>query len=174
MPVEGKKGLMIIASQNFRDEEYFETKKIFESKGITITTASKAVGEIKGMLGETATADMIINDISTDNYDFVVFVGGVGAQEYFNDEKAKSIAREMYEKSKIVAAICIAPSILANAGILKGKRATAFSSEEENLVSKGAEYTGESVTRDGKIITGVGPSAAREFGEKIAEALEEE
>lgn len=62
---------------------------------------------------------------------------------------------------------------LANAGILSGKKATVFTSEEGKLKDKGAECTGRSVERDGSLITANGPKAAREFGNAIAQALME-
>jgi len=165
---------MIIAPKNFRDEEYFQTKEVLESDGIDVTTASKHSGEITGMLGKTATPDITLEQVNVDDYDAVIFVGGTGAAEYFNDSQAISIAKAAAEKGKIIAAICIAPSILANAGLLESKNATSYPSEQENLESKGANYTGEDVTRDGKIITGAGPTAAEQFGREIAKALQEE
>ncbi len=171
MSLEGKKVLLVIAPGNFRDEEYFDTKAELEGEGASVATASSASGEITGMLGGKATPDIKLGDASAGDYDAVVFVGGTGSAAYFNDEKALELAKSAFEAGKIVAAICIAPSILANAGILKGKKATAFSSEQGNLEGKGAEYTGEDVTRDGRIITGNGPNAAKGFGQEIARAL---
>jgi putative intracellular protease/amidase len=55
--------------------------------------------------------------------------------------------------------------------LLEGKKATCYSSQEENLKSKGAICTGEGVEVDGNIITANGPKSAREFGKKIVEAL---
>ncbi len=166
------KALMIIAPRNFRDEELFQTKEALESSDVEVTTASKHAGEITGMLGKTATPDITLEQVNVDEYDAVIFVGGVGASEYFNDQKALSIAKDAVSKGKVLAAICIAPSILANAGLLDGKSVTSYPSEQENLESKGARYTGEAVTRDGKIITGKGPEAATQFGQEIAKALQ--
>ena len=67
--------------------------------------------------------------------------------------------------------ICIGPRILANAGLLKGVKATCFESEAEAIGKLGAVFTGNDVERDGKVITGNGPHAAAEFGRTIASAL---
>ncbi len=77
----------------------------------------------------------------------------------------------MHAAGKIVAAICIAPSVLAHAGLLRGVRATAFSSQHDDLLAHGALWTGDPVTVDGAIITGNGPSAARDLGMAVADAL---
>jgi len=169
--LSGKKVLMIIASQNFRDEEYLEPRQIFESHGMEVVTASSKTGELAGMMGATATAGSEIGDVNVSDFDAVVFVGGTGAAEYFDNARAHAIATEAHESGKVLAAICIAPSILANAGVLQGRQATAYSSEQQNLESHGATYTGKSVTRDGSIITANGPGAATGFGNAIVHAL---
>ena len=84
---------------------------------------------------------------------------------------AFKIAQQAVEQNKILGAICIAPSILANAGVLKNKKATVYPSESSNLKTKGAIYTTEDVTRDGNIITANGPAAAQDFAETITQAL---
>ena len=163
--------LMVIAPEMFRDEELLEPKRVFEENGINAVIASKGVKNAKGKLGAVVDVDKDIREIRAEDYDAVVFVGGPGAAIYFDDDMALKLARDAYKKCKVIAAICVAPSILANAGILKGKKATCFESQQENLKMKGAIYTGDDVTKDGKIITANGPGAAAEFGKKIMEAL---
>ena len=81
------------------------------------------------------------------------------------------IARDAVVQGKVLAAICIAPSILANAGVLEGVEATSFPSEKGNLIAKGANYTGADLTVDGNTITANGPGAARKFGNAVVDAL---
>jgi protease I len=165
------KALLIVAPDKFRDEEYFYTKEELENAGVEVTTASRSAGTCLGMLGGTAEAEFGLRDINIDDYGAVAFIGGGGSSIYFNNPAAHQIAKKAYEDGKVVAALCIASSILANAGLLKGKKATAFSSEEGNLKAKGAEWTGDSLTVDGKIITADGPGSARDFGKTIAKSL---
>lgn len=171
MEPSGKKILMIVAPTNFRDEEFEKPKVIFEQAQALVTVASKGVSEATGMLGAKAAVDKDISEVSAAEYDAVVFIGGSGASVYFNDPQAQALAKDAFSQGKVVGAICIAPSTLANAGILAGKRATCFFSESGNLRNKGATYTGEPVTVDGKIVTASGPEAAEAFGEKIIEIL---
>jgi protease I len=165
------KVLMIIAPRNFRDEELFDTKEELESYGNSVFIASTKTDTATGMLGGTVKPDTTIDNVNVDDYDAVVFVGGSGSSIYFNNQKAHEIARDASDKGKVIGAICIAPSTIANAGLLKGKKATSFPSEERNLRSKGANYTGKPVEKDGNIITADGPRSARNFGRMIAESL---
>jgi len=167
-----KNVLMIIASKNFRDEEFEEPYKIL-SKIANITIASSSLKEAKGMFGKVVKPNITINDVDVKKYDAIIFVGGSGATEYFENNVALEIAKKAYESDKIVAAICIAPVILANSGILNGKRATVWDGNfTKMLKEKGAIYTGKDVEIDGKIITANGPNAAKKFGEKIYEMLQ--
>jgi len=169
--IKSRRAVLIIASENFRDEEFFEPHLVLNSVGVETVTASTRIGPIKGMLGGIAEARILVNDIVVDDFDAIVFIGGVGAREYFDNGVAFDIAREAADKGKILAAICIAPSVLANAGVLNGVRVTSFPSERPRLQRAGAIYTGAAVERDGPIITGIGPEAARLFGEAVADAI---
>jgi len=169
--MEKTKILMVIAPRNFRDEEFLRPKEIFEKSGFLITVASKEVKEASGALGHRAKVDLDLSQVKPADYDALVFIGGSGASIYLEDKVVLRLAKTADEQGKVIGAICLAPSILANAGILSGKRATAFPSEAENLRNKGAEYTGEPIAVDGQIVTANGPAAAIEFGEKIRDLL---
>lgn len=166
-----KKVVMIIAQNGFRDEELLEPKKVLESAGMKVVIASEQLGTAAGKLGAKVKVDASYTDVTASDYDAVVFIGGPGASVYLEDETAQALARETLESGKVLAAICLAPSILANAGLLEGKKATAFISEKGNLESHGAKYMGEGVFVDGKIVTASGPAYATKFGEKIKEML---
>lgn len=166
------KVLIVIAPSDFKDEEYFTPKQILENNGFTVETAS-TVNQPTSVKGEVATAEVLLSNAQVNDYEAVVFVGGPGAQVYFNDATAQNLAKAFYQAGKVVSAICIAPTILANAGLLIGKQATVFPSQAETLKANGADYTGAAVTVDGKIVTGKDPAAADEFGEKVVELLKQ-
>ena len=168
----GKSVLMIIAPTNFSYKELVDTGEVLNKYNAHVVVASYGVSQAKGSRGEVINVEKI-SDVDVDDYDAIVFVGGPGAEDYFKDETALKIAKDSYENGKITAAICIAPVILANAGILKGKQATVFSTGKDAIEEKGAKYTGDPVTQDGKIITANGPDAAKSFGEAIAKELAE-
>lgn len=166
--------VMIIAPENFRDEEYFEPKQVFESAGYTVVTASAKTGNIQGSHGGTAVADILLQDVRASDFATVVFVGGSGSYVYDNDTDAHRIAKEFSKAGKLVNAICHAPIIVAKAGLLSGKNATVHSGDKDELVALGTHYTGESVKKDGNIITADGPHSATEFGEYIVQTLAKE
>lgn len=169
--VKGKKAVMIIASNNFRDEELLKPREVLEKHGVAVTVASSSLKESTGMLGAKITPDILFSTINVADYDAVIFVGGSGASEYWDNPTAHKIANDANNAKKIVGAICIAPVTLAKAGLLKNKQATTYSSTINDIKSTGAKYTGADVERDGNIITASGPAAAQQFGEAIVKAL---
>jgi len=165
-----KKALMVIAPNDFRDEEFFETKEVLEKANIDVTVVNSTGQPSKSSFGKIVTPDKNFYDVDSNDFDAIVFVGGSGTRIYHNHKRTLELAKEFYNSGKVVAAICIAPTILVNAGILDGKKATSFPSEKNKINAIGT-YTGKPVEADGKIITANGPLAAVEFGKKIVEAL---
>lgn len=166
-----KTAVLIVGRENFHDRELFETMRVLVAAGVQTVIASSRTGVIRGMLGGVAEARILINQLRLDDYDAIVFIGGLGAREYFDNPVVLDIARTAAVKEKVLAAISVAPTILANAGVLRGVRATSFLSERPILQQAGATYTGAPVERHGLIITATGPLTVVQFAGAIAEAL---
>ena len=167
----GRKVAMIIAHKNFRDPELTIPKNILENNGAKVVIASTSCEPSIGVEGTVMPVDILIDNLKVANFDAVVFIGGPGAIEYFDNKKARQIAKETFGIGKIIAAICAASGTLAKSGVLTGKRATSFSGVSNILNENGAIFTGEAVTIDGNIITANGPAAATQFGEALVQAL---
>lgn len=165
-----KNVLLIIAFNLFRDEEYIEPKEIFGSAGFKTTTASNRTGTAKGKLGLQVKVDLDLEQIKVSDYDAILFVGGPGANVFFNDPNAHRIAQEAVAQGKVLGAICGAPPILARANVLQGKKATMFM-DTGDFAKHGATYTGNGVEIDGKIITATGPDTAKAWAEEIIKAI---
>ena len=171
--------LFIIAPENFRDEELVHTKELLEGHGAESLIASTKKGTCTGMFGATAEATLTLGEVNVDEYDAIVFVGGAGTPTIRSTEEAITIAQQANEKGKILCAICWAPTILAKAGVLEGKKATVWVGNDpeygkntnEVLEQYGATYVAEGVVVDGNLITADGPESAQAFGEAITEAL---
>jgi len=171
-----KRILMIVASKNFRDEEYFIPFEIFQKEGAKVVTASSIKGSIVGIEGGEARSVLTLKSVEVKNFDAIVFVGGNGASEYFDNNEAHRIVQEAANYKKILGAICIAPVILSRAGVLVGRKATVWSSisnrrELEELKSAGCLVLDRRVVRDGRIVTADGPAVADEFAKMVVKAI---
>ncbi len=174
--LENKKIAMIIAFRDFQDEEYFVPKNILEIANAEVKTVSTEFGTAIGVQGGEAEIDLPLGGLKISDFDAILFIGGPGALNYLDNEISYKIAQDAVSKKKVLGAICIAPTILAKAGVLSEKKATVWSSildrEPVKVLEKnGAVYQEEPVVVDGNIITANGPEAALEFGEELVEML---
>lgn len=175
-PKEGK--VLLVVFEGYQPKEYFPIKERLESRGIETKTLAmnKEVDVPYDYYIEN------VNESIADEFDAIVVIGGPGVYQRIvglkaepNMEKLYSLLHAFNDKGKIVAAICASPAILAKAGLLNGKQATVWASEDliAILGQNNATYTGELVTRDGNILTGNGPQAAIAFADAVAEAISE-
>lgn len=144
--------LSVIAPQGYQGVEYGHSKDALEAAGHIVVTASTSK-KAKAKDGSSLQVDMLLKNVELDGFDAILFVGGPGVYDYFEDSHVLGLAKKFHKAGKIVSAICAAPSILANAGLLTGVKATSFPSQAANLKEKGAHFTGHGVERDGRIIT---------------------
>jgi protease I len=172
-----KAAALIIAEKTFRDEEYQVPKEMLEKAGVKVLTVSTTLNKAIGKLGMEAQPDLLISALDNQDLDALIFVGGGGSSQYFKDPTAHNLARKYFTQGKIVGAICIAPVILAEAGVLNGLKATVYPDGKGVLIEKGAVYTGSVVEIDknsqtgASVITGAGPEAAEEFGRQLVKLI---
>ena len=114
------------------------------------------------------TVDSVFEDVDFSGFDGVVLPGGAGTSALASDEEVKELTKRFYEEGKLGAAICAAPEILANLGILQGKKATGY----PGFRPEGkALWTENKAERDGNVITGKGPGATPYFALEIIRYL---
>jgi protease I len=178
MKIKNKSILMIIAPVKFRDEEFEIPFKKFNDEGADVTVASLSKGVATGMFGAQFDVLHTLDDVNESDFDAVVFVGGAGVPAVRADERALEIAKNCADH-EVLGAICWAPTILAKAGAVKGKKTTVWLGDDSEYGMKtsgvmekyGAVFTDGEVVEDGNIITGNGPAAADEFADAIIRKL---
>lgn len=165
--------VMILANKDFRDEEYLETFEPLQAAGVNVKIASSSNEDCTGIGGTIVSTNFTFDEVDATQYDALILIGGVGIEGYLQDESVHKIIKSFVLLNKLVGAICWAPAILANAGVLAGKQATSWSGARKDLEEHGATYTGAPLSVDGNIITAIGPDAATQFGTLIAKTLTE-
>jgi 4-methyl-5(b-hydroxyethyl)-thiazole monophosphate biosynthesis len=123
---------------------------------------------VTGRCGMTIEADVILGDVFEQSFDLLLLPGGPGVKALRTDGRPAKLAKSYADAGKIVAAICAAPTVLADAGLLTGKRFTAHFSVHSELPGVLAE---ERVVKDGNIITSRGAGTAIEFGLALVSEL---
>ena len=166
---------MVFAPHLCCDEEFFRLKAHFDRHNIEVIAASTTTNVGPGeRLGLKVLPDIMISQIDVDNCDAIVVNSGTGCKEFlWDDTSLREVIRDAFARNKVIAANCIAPLVLARAGILQGVEATVLvrPGTIEELEKSGAIYRDEAVVASGNIITGRDLEALDEFAEAILEKL---
>lgn len=119
----------------------------------------------------------LIPDTSLDaalkqNFDMIVLPGGMpGMTHLKNDPRIIALLKKMASDGKYTCAICAAPAVLAEAGLLSGKSVTSYPGFIDKMNLPSVTYKTDAVVRDGKIITSRGPGTAMAFALELIEVL---
>ncbi|MDZ4723090.1 MAG: DJ-1 family glyoxalase III [candidate division Zixibacteria bacterium] len=169
------KKVLVVLAEGFEDMEAVAPIDILNRAGVEVTIASLVKGPTKGAYGTTIVPHKSIDEIDLDFiYDGIVFPGGrVNAQALSKHPKVMMLVHRHHSAHKMVSAICAAPSHVLGEGakILKGKRSSGDPTFNDMLAASGAIVSGEIVTVDDNIITGMGPGAAIPFALQLVEYL---
>ncbi len=169
--LEAKKTLLIIAEEEFQDQEFFDIQDILDIAGIQTTVASWQLGILTGEMEGKIEATVLVNDVNVDDYDAIVIIGSSELKKHSEDEAVLDMVRQVVKKQKILAAIDEGPRILAEAGVLRGVIATCVRSQRRQLLKAQAKYTGGSVEQDGLIITADGQKSTSQFSRTLIGAM---
>lgn len=162
----------VFLANGFEEIEALTAVDLLRRANVPVQTVGVGGRQIVGSHQIPVMADIEESEISLDDLEMVVLPGGLpGTPNLEQSQIVKDTVVACYEKGAYVAAICAAPSILGHMGLLKGRRATVSDGFISDII--GAQYTGELVTMDGKIITGRGPMAAVAFALQLTDLLAE-
>jgi len=165
--------VFVIPHHAYRAEELERPREALAAAGVEVLVASSSLGPASDMQGQRGCdPDLLYSAVDPADLDVLVFVGGTGCSEFFDDRTAHGLAQSALARGKLVAAICFAPSILANAGLLEGRRATCAPGRRAHLAAHGVELVDAPLVRDGALLTGRGPQDSEAFAQALVEALQ--
>ncbi len=137
--------------------------------GAEVVVAGLEPGVVRASRGVMLSPDTELDTVRGQSFDLIVLPGGAsGAERLESDERITAMLREQDEGAGWIAAICAAPRVLAAAGVLRGRRATAFPG---HLEKHGIEPEDRTVMIDGNVVTSRGPGTAMDFALRLIEAV---
>ncbi|MDX6479559.1 MAG: protease [Gaiellaceae bacterium] len=168
------KRVAILAADMFERVELEEPRKALEDAGAETEIVSIHDGEIQGFdhfePATTVKVDRTVEEVSPDDYDALLIPGGVGNPDQLRgDENAVSFVRGFHDAGKPVAAICHAPWILVESGVVRGKRLTSWPTLATDIRNAGGEWVDEEVCVDDNLVTSRKPDDIPAFNEKMLE-----
>ena len=163
------KTVLCLVSDGFEEIETITPVDLLRRAGAALVVASITESmHVTGRSGITMHADAKLVDVTEQAFDLLLIPGGPHVKAFREDGRAALLARAHAEDGKLVAAICAAPTVLLDAGLMKGRRYTAHYSVHAELADALSE---ERVVEDGDVITSRGAGTALEFGLALVRRL---
>lgn len=164
-----KKALVLFA-EGSEELEAVTVINILRRGGIDVTIAGLVAGPLRGSRGTVLLPDTTVDQILAEDFDLIVLPGGQPGTDHLRaDARVIRLLQQMAQQGKQVAAICAAPSVLAQAGLLDGRRATCYPGSLDDFPA--VQRQTAAVVEDGKFITSRGPGTAMDFALALVERL---
>lgn len=172
------KRIAILSTNGFEQSELMEPKRQLAEAGATVSVVSPESGEIRGWnktdWGESVAVDTPLSEAKVDDYDALVLPGGQINPDLLRvNEDAVSFIRAFFDSGKTLAAICHAPWLLIEAGVIDGRNVTSYHSITTDVKNAGGRWTDEAVVVDEGLITSRHPGDLEPFINKISEEIVE-
>jgi protease I len=177
MPKISDAHVLIMATNRFEESELFGPREILLGKGARVTLAALDLKPIMATVhddpGKTIAPDVAISEAKAGDYDALLLPGGVGNPDRLRmDEAAVALIRAFDAAGKPIGAICHAPWLLAEADVLRGRKATSWPSIRTDIRNAGAEVVDEAAVTDGHLVTSRNPDDVPAFTAALIAAIE--
>jgi protein deglycase len=164
------KRVLVPLAEGCEELEAVTVIDLLRRAGVEVIVAGLREGTVTASRGVRIVPDMTLDQALHLEFDMVALPGGLpGADHLAADRRLADLLKRMNESGRFVGAVCAAPKVLARAGVLQGRIATAYPGV---LQQEGhSDISGDAVIRDGTVITSRGPGTAMDFALELIEAL---
>jgi protein deglycase len=164
--------VLIPLAQGCEELEAVTVIDLLRRAGITVVTAGLDKAPVKASRGVTLIPDTTLDEVIKQSFDMIVLPGGLpGADHLNNDARIHKLLKDMHQQGKYTAAICAAPKVLAEAGLLANKSATSYPGVLDKMQVPQMQFVDAPVITDGQIVTSRGPGTAMDFALELIETL---
>lgn len=164
--------VLIPLAQGCEELEAVTVIDVLRRAGITVVTAGLDEGRVKASRGVVLIPDTTLDEALNQSFDMIVLPGGLPGADYLNnDPRIHKLLKDMQQQGKYTAAICAAPKVLADAGLLANKSATSYPGVLENMQVPNMQFVDVPVMKDGQVITSRGPGTAMDFALELVNTL---
>lgn len=161
-----------VLADDFEDSEFCEPRDGLLERGHDLVIIGSRSGEVTGKHGTTVEIDAVASDVSADQFDGLLIPGGFSPDRLRTDDSVVDLVAKLMARDLPVAAVCHAPSLLIEAGVVDGRTMTSWPSIRTDLRNAGATVVDEELVRDGNLITSRKPDDLPAFVEALLGALD--
>lgn len=162
--------VLIPLADGFEEIEALAVVDVLRRAGIEVVLAGLRTGQVVSVRKVNVIPDDTIDAVKADDFDMIILPGGQPGTTNLNaDKRIKRLLKEFQAADKPIGAICAATTVLAEAGVIRGKRVTCYPSYSDKLDD--AHFENKAVVMDGNIVTSQGPGTAIEFALSVVSRL---
>ena len=167
------KRVLLFVENGFEDRELIYPYYRLQEAGYKVDVVGPRAKVIyKGEYGLSMKSAFSPRDVNIDEYAAIIIPGGRAPDRMRTNKGLVSLAKEAFQKGKVIAAICHGPQLLIEAGVMKGKKATCYVSVSTDLKNAGGIYLNKSVVVDGTLVTSRFPADLPNFCRETISLLE--
>lgn len=165
--------VLVPLAEGFEEIEAVTVVDVLRRAGVEVELRGLAAGAVTGSRGIKVVPDGVLDGVDAMAFDGVVLPGGgPGSRALAEDARVRGVLRDLMAAGRWIGAICAAPTVLAAAGLARGRRLTGHPAVHAALAAAGADVRHEErVVRDGNLITSQGPGTALEFAYALVAVL---
>ena len=164
--------VLVPLAQGCEELEAVTVIDLLRRAGITVVSAGLDNEPVKASRGVMLIPDTTLDEALKQSFDMIVLPGGLpGADHLNNDPRIHQLLKDMHEQGKYAAAICAAPKVLADAGLLANKSATSYPGVLNQMQVPQMQFIDAPVVKDGQVVTSRGPGTALDFALELIQTL---
>ena len=163
------KRLLLFLAEGFEEIEALTVVDVLRRADVQVDMCTLSEEYVNGAHDIIVKSDLHLDTIDQNNYDGLILPGGPGTDNLKNNVRVVQLVKDFDMSGKLVAAICAAPTVLAEAGIVNGHNITSYPTVKNFL--NNSIYKEELVVLDNNLLTSRGPATALPFAFAILEAI---
>ncbi len=167
------KKVIVLLEKMIEDAEFQYPYLRLTEEGFDVVSVAPEKKSYQGKGGQTFTPDKSFDEVKDQEFDAVVIPGGYAPDMWRRNEEIVRFVKKHNDAGKIIASICHGPWLMISAGIVKGRKVTAFFAIKDDLINAGADYNGDDWVEDGNLITSTNPKTMLPMMKRLVEKLKE-
>lgn len=163
--------VVVLLEKLIEDSEFQYPYLRLKEEGFDVISAAPEKKAYLGKGGQSFTPDVAFAEIKDQIFDALIIPGGYAPDLWRRDQGIVDFVKKHDDAGRLIASICHGPWLMISAGIVKGRKVTAFYAIKDDLINAGAVYDGEDWVEDGNLITSTNPKTMLPMMKRLVERL---